>query len=516
MAGDEQIRIDITATDDASKVLDKVAESADKLEKADPEVTATADTNAAERGLRDVADQADKLAGQDATITATVTDQASGPLADIFGELDKLKAQAREADDSLDNVGKKAASPGGGPRLAGNAMSDLTGPLGEASSAAGDFGGVFDGLSDVAEKVAGKIGLSEAATAGLTSALGLAGFAVAGAAVVYGLWNQRQKEAAERAKALADGQRKLNDELAKGNTAAAAAQFADLYKDALHDADKFGVSVEEVTKFITGQADTIPSLTKAIADNKQVMEGNTDASDKARVQAFTTDQQLRVLTDTLNGSKTSYDAANGSIKDQDANLKNVTRAMEGAAKQTDTTTSAQRAMKDSVDNTTAAYKRLRDGLDFSDAFASYEAAFWAAADTTGQTVAESESDVRELKRTILDLAESVHANPVQVETTLKAVDAGDYAAVARQVAAMSALNPVKLSAILVDPATGRPRQGSAAGGGPVIQSVPGGGGGGAPVVNVTQYIPRGWRGDALGAARAAAKRSGGLYMRAAR
>jgi len=35
---DEQIRIDITATDDASKVLEQVADDAEQLEKATPEV----------------------------------------------------------------------------------------------------------------------------------------------------------------------------------------------------------------------------------------------------------------------------------------------------------------------------------------------------------------------------------------------------------------------------------------------------------------------------------------------
>ena len=49
MAGkSEQIRIDLTAQDNASRVIDKVADAAEDLEKLDPEVEVTADASRAE------------------------------------------------------------------------------------------------------------------------------------------------------------------------------------------------------------------------------------------------------------------------------------------------------------------------------------------------------------------------------------------------------------------------------------------------------------------------------------
>ena len=62
---DEQIRIDIEAEDSASKVLEQVADDAAELEKLTPEITVSADTDAATRGIEDVTDAAQTLSRQD-------------------------------------------------------------------------------------------------------------------------------------------------------------------------------------------------------------------------------------------------------------------------------------------------------------------------------------------------------------------------------------------------------------------------------------------------------------------
>lgn len=80
---DEELRLRLTATDDASKVIDGVATDAERLEKSDPTVTVNADDNASPE-LREVLDRVEDLDGRTAE-------------AILKAEVKKFKADERAA-----------------------------------------------------------------------------------------------------------------------------------------------------------------------------------------------------------------------------------------------------------------------------------------------------------------------------------------------------------------------------------------------------------------------------------
>ena len=498
----EQVRIDLIAEDKASDVIDDVADAVDDLQRLEPEVQVGADTADAIHGLADVKSEAAELDGTDSTITATLTNQVSGPLADIFADLDKLQTRAKEAGDKLNDVGREAGGPSGGPRLAGNAVADLTGPLGDASGAASDFGGVMDGVSDIAEKTAIKLGLSEDAAAGLAGTLGGVGFLIAGVAAAWSYFSQKSAEAAAKQKEILDNQRKLNDALKTGDVAKAAQQIVDSYGDAFDAADKLKLGVDDVTRYITGQTDVIPGMTQAIGWlNDQI------AANSSNVVTLT--QDFNDNRDAIEDARRQYLDANGALATQDQRLADVTGGLDRFADKTDDGAKAQDRLKQATDDSSAAMDELRGKLNMDQAMNNLETSFTTAFDNIQSGAGNTADDVLNIKSQILDVAESAHANPIEVASTLQKVDQGDLAGAKADAERWYQNNPVQLTAQLK-----LLRQQLAWVGAPgqaiTVTAA------GAPVVNVTQYVPRGFRGDVLAQARAAARRSGGLYMRAAR
>jgi hypothetical protein len=126
--------------------------------------------------------------------------------------------------------------------VVGPALGDISqsiSSIGESSKSAGGFmAGLLGGL--------GAVGL-------VTAAVNVAGKA-------WSFFRDRAEEARRKAQELADTHRDLNAALTEGDVAGAAAQFSDLYGPVISQAEEAGVAIDEVTRFITGQADSVPSL----------------------------------------------------------------------------------------------------------------------------------------------------------------------------------------------------------------------------------------------------------------
>jgi len=157
---DERIGIDLEATDDASKVIDRVADKVDDLATDPAVVDVTADTSAASSDLVELGDQVDRLDARTATVDVDAT----------------------PATTAMHSIGSSAEQ---GVAAATDALSNLGGPVGDA---AGQIGGMASGLA----------------------ALGPAGIIAGGAiGAVITLWN-RAKEAAARNKEQVDKYRKAS------------------------------------------------------------------------------------------------------------------------------------------------------------------------------------------------------------------------------------------------------------------------------------------------------------------
>lgn len=423
---DEQIRIDVTAEDDASKVLEQVADEAEQLERLKPKVTVGADVDDATRGIREVRDDAEALSRQDTEILLRARiDDAKASLKALRTDLEQTGDKAADTARQLDRVG----GDGGGLKTRGNAIADLTGPLGEASGAASDFAGVFDGISDIAEDVAGKVGLSAAA---MTTAIGGIGIAVAGAAAVWSIFTTRQAEARRKQEELVKGQRDLNRAIQEGNTAEAAQKFLDLYGEAAGAADDLGVSIQSVVDHITGQSRALDDLF-----------ARYDTSDAKTSFAA---QKIDELRD-------RYQAANGSIEQQDALLRAVETSLAGAAGAADRATAAQRRHERQVDATRGALDRIRGALSMEGALLAFQRAFTDATTAAEGEVTATADEILSLKETILDVAEFAKLTPVQIASLLQRVDQGDLAGVAADVEGYYNANKVPVSTALKDPSS---------------------------------------------------------------
>jgi hypothetical protein len=151
VAGDEQIRVDITASDDASKVIDKVADAAGRLDGKDVEIPVEADAGAALGDLAKVEGQAEALAGKDVEIA-------------IRAQVGDLKAQLAQAESALKSLdGRKAEV-------------EVTADTGQAEGALSGLSGSLDGVGSAADGIQGALGA-------VSQSLGPVGGAAAGAAI---------------------------------------------------------------------------------------------------------------------------------------------------------------------------------------------------------------------------------------------------------------------------------------------------------------------------------------------
>ena len=416
---DEQIRIDVTATDDASKVLEDVATEAEKLERLTPEVKVGADTESAQRDVEALGEDVEALGRKDTEILLRARiDDAKGALKALRDDLDQTGEKAETTARQLDRVG----SDDGGMRTRGNAIADLTGPLGDASGAASDFAGVFDGIGDIADDVAGKVGISAAA---MSTAIGGIGIAVAAAAAVWTIFRQKQEEARRKQEELIKGQRDLNAALKEGNYADAAQALTDTYKEAFAAADKLGVTVSDVTRYITGQTDVVPTLVGALDDLKNRFHDTENTSGKARVELQAQILAFDDLVASIDGARSSYVEANGTIEEQDRRLRNIRTALGETADETDDVTAANKRAEDQARRTADAFGRIESALDVEQAAISFRADLDAALADTRTKADLTSQEILDIKQSIADVAEAAGLTPIELRSYLDRVDQGD-------------------------------------------------------------------------------------------
>ena len=499
MAQNEQVRVDITADDKASRKLDDVADLVETLEKADVEIPVDANTRDATRALGDVEADARKLTDADRSIVI------KAKMDDLRGELRQIGEQADQTARKLDDVNTGGGRGTGLPRA--QAISDLTGPLGEVSTTASDLSGVFDGLGDTFEAAADRVGLDAGKMMG---AIGGIGLAVTAAATLWGLFRQGQQKAREEQRKLIEGQEKLNELIERGEWRDAGRQIADLYDNVYDAADRAGIPIEEVTRYIAGLSDAMPAL-------KRQQEELASATD---VGSDRWDEQARALADAhlaADEARASYDQTNQSLADTADRADRAGDALRGNADDTDDAAAAQQRLDDAARKTADAFDRLRGAVSIDRQILGVRDAIAKISEQGAAT----QEDLLDLKDRIIELAESAGANPIEVKSTLDKIDRGDLAGVAADAEGYYNRSPVQVRAQLK--LTGLQALAGAvagaAGGGSnsvVVGSAPAGRLAAASVVNVTQYLPRGFRGDALAQADRATRRSGGLYRRAHR
>ena len=168
----EPIDIPISTDYDDQGAKDAIKD-AEKLEDLSPTVEFDADTDKVESATDEVTSSAQALMDRNPWIAEFQADTAN-----LKSGLEEAQTKLRETGDKADDAKKHIDKIGDtqGPRLAGNQVADLTGPFGDASGAASNFGGVFDGLGDTITGVAQKMGVSGDAAAKMGDAVAGFGF----------------------------------------------------------------------------------------------------------------------------------------------------------------------------------------------------------------------------------------------------------------------------------------------------------------------------------------------------
>jgi hypothetical protein len=414
----ERIEVQIEGKYDGTAAK-KALDDAKKIETADPELDISADDTEAKRSVADLLRDVDKLDSETATVTlamaaADVQRQLTDILVDIakvdasdididakVSQANAVKADLDAIETKLKQVGEKAEDTerkldrttggGGGSNLRGNAIADLTGPLGEASGAASDFAGVFDGLGDIVSETALKMGASTATAGRIASAMGVAGVAVAAGAALWTVWSAKADKAAQRAEELATAQEKINTALAKGDTLSAAAELVDKYGAAFSEASQLvGASAADVTRYITGQTDVLRGLTDA---NGNVIES------------------MKFMSPEILKARQAYIDANGALDANNTLVQQVAVGMGGLATATDTSTDAtntnadamERSAEKSRDLAAAIQEQIDAAISAADANIAASEAQEAVAEATQATI-----DVqKEEKSTLEDLETAV-------------------------------------------------------------------------------------------------------------
>lgn len=229
----EQVNLDLTVTDKASKPLADVADQVDDLERSDATVQVDAETRDATRGLADVQADADKLH------RTTVDVQVD---ADVSGVTRKLRDVESTGRSSMGNVS--------------GAVRDIGGPLGDVTLGAGDMGDAFVSAGEV---IGGAMGLS-------TDAIGKIVPVLAGVGVAIGLaqlaW-QALRGDSERATKAAEDYRKELDKVAGALEEAARAKLLESITDEQAAAfNRLGLSLDDVASIVRGNA--VPAWSEAV------------------------------------------------------------------------------------------------------------------------------------------------------------------------------------------------------------------------------------------------------------
>jgi hypothetical protein len=424
------IPIQTTYDDDGAK---EALQDAEQLEKLDPTVQVEADTSQAVSDIDDVTTVAKDLVDRNPWIAEVLSDTGAAK-SDIESFQTKLRETGDVADDTKRHVDKIGDT--GGPRLAGNQVADLTGPLGDASGAASNLGGVFDGLADITEKVAGKVGLDAAKMAGAVSGIG---FAVAAAAAVWTLFRQKQAEAKKKAEEHLKLQEEITKAIEEGNREVAASKFIDLYGDIIDKGLEAGLSINEVVDAIRGTGDAAKTADSKIAEfdtriadlNRSYQELHATTAASGAVPSG----EEKALADQLVSLRNSRDAlidAKGEwsnmTAEQQANIDKqgaVQTALLGTEEKTDKVAAAADRAKKKTEDLTAAFDILKGSLDLERTMEDFEADINTAMANVALGVPPTKEEIRTIEDTIIEVGEMAGKTPIEVRSELDKIDHGD-------------------------------------------------------------------------------------------
>jgi len=248
-------RIEIIVTTDAGTAageLDALAAQVEELTGIRPEITVAADAGDAADDLDAVAETAGDLDSTDAAV-----DVSAPGASDAVADLGDVAAAADTAAQAAADVGPAADAGLGSIK---GAAKDTLRPLGLAKSSVGDF---TDALQLAADTAVDSMGLTQAQIGKVAAALPAIGVAIGLAVTAWQAYNKEQEQAAEEADKLRDAYRGVGDALAAGDAVGAAEELTAANQDLFDSAADLGVPYQELTDFITGAADSMPSLEAA-------------------------------------------------------------------------------------------------------------------------------------------------------------------------------------------------------------------------------------------------------------
>ena len=474
-------------------------------------------------------------------------DAARAELKALQEQVEGVSDAARRADSALADVDTSRAGEGFGKVAdesgrAKSAMANMAGNVsGELGELAGAGGIAAQAIGELAEGAAeGELNLSILAK--------VAG-PMAGLAVAMTVMNEAMN--------AANASRAFDADRVK--------RYTDAIEDGIDPVEAFTRHVEDLGKIEFRQQggggllglfsttkDLLPVLAEAdmkIEDfTKIVATFATKSTDEWRAaleaQGVTMLDAIAIVTaakgeyeawgNTVDGIAARTEVLGDRNKDLRDRLDEVGHAAEAAARLgevwadvTDAAADAQRDaafaagdLRRAVEATDTALDNLKGALDMEEAILGFQSTIADALDLSDD-VGPTQEQILAVKRSIIDLGETAGANPAVIKAQVESVTpenlmqvAGDVTRYYQNYPATMSITPTLNWSRLNLPAGQSPSRIPA--GVPSMVGPDTGGGGGAPVVNVTQHIPRGWRGDALTSARQAARRSGGLYQRARR
>lgn len=454
MARNEELHFTVSADDQASDVVDDVADKVDDLESTKAVVKLDADSDKAVDGIGDVSDSAKALIERNPWVAEVLADTAAAKT-DLESLQSKLVETGDKADDTSRHIDRMGQSEG--PRLAGNQVADLTGPFGEASSAASDFGGVFDGLADISEKVAAKVGLNAAAMASAISGIG---FVVAGAAAAWGIWKQKQEEARKKAAEHLKIQTELVDAVKDGNKEVASQKFIELYGKVIDLGHKAGLSTNEIVDAIRGVGDAVPDATAKMDDLQAKIDDLAAARDTLAQQPTTANwaQELTNLSLQIDQLEKQRDALKGAA-DEYTDLSDKQQATADLQTEVESALGiSEQALNDqahAAENAKEKTDRLQEGLsdlaaelDIQRAAEDFDADINEAMNNVALGVGATREEIRGIQDDVIRAAEQTNQNPIVVATTLQKIQAGDLGAVKSDVESWYKNHPVGITAKL--------------------------------------------------------------------
>jgi phage host-nuclease inhibitor protein Gam len=514
----EPINIPIQTSYDDQGAKDAL-QDAEKLEDLDPEVVIEADASHAVDGFDDVTQSAKDLMDRNPWVAELLADTTAAK-----GDIESLQGKLKETGDVADDAKRHLDKVGGteGPRLAGNQVADLTGPLGDASGAASNLGGVFDGLADITEKVAGKVGLDAAKMAGAVSGIG---FAVAAAAAVWTIFRQKQAEAKKKAEEHLKLQGELNDAIAEGNRKVAASKFLELYGDIIDKGTEAGLTVEEVVAQIRGTGDASESAGRKVSDLDDEIADLTarygELHTKTQASGEAATEEEKKLGNLITKRRDERDAL-VDAKDQYANLtaeqqesidknKDVADALLGTTQELDDTAAAADRAKQKAEDLNAAFDDLRGAMDFDRTAEDLQTALTDAMNNIALGVAPTKEEIRSIEDSIIEVAEMAGKTPIEVKSELQKVASGDLFSVRNDVQSWMNEHAIQVQFEIANDALSKIRSGFSKFG-VTIPVIPVAGKTAAASTTVNVNLPRGARhGDIARSLGMSTRRNGRRY-----